>query len=683
DLYQLSCGKIAYFDVFREIKRKLVDRGIPADEIAIINDYKTDKQRQELFDLVNKGDVRVIMGTTQRLGTGVNMQERLAVEHDLDAPFRPADAEQRTGRLVRQGNILPEVEVLRYGMEETLDAGMYQILTRKQKFINDALKGRRRNMDELNDSAVDYASFSAQISGNPMLMRKVELETRLRELQALEYQFRRSIRRDVDLKAELQRAIPHIEEDIIKLKELAAHPFSTEFPEIEINGIKLDGTTEYKVKQLTSHMMQKGLFPALQKAKADFEDTIIPAGFVKINGIEIELNAHCPVESYRVREDKLAIRYHLTGHDFYNRKIKLGSEVTTGNGLITSLKSILAHKAEEAVNEADQLKLNRQRLQQLQDSDRQKVFKYADERIQLQKELDQILYELNEKDLLHEDKTFAAMPRLSDYLDLGIELITQETEVSDDDDESEENEEVCTNECIKREMIAKVIQKKSKMQLQRDVKGNLRQLPAVVTAENAPFADQSRCTFRFLKTFVIISKARAVPLVLWTASQTAGVPTSFVSRTPPRKLWTASQTAGVPTVSRFLCERTRCSRTRNQYQQDKEKDKWLLTQESTVFRSSMQEASKDTKKITPVWKLTATSPMESTICSLKFSKRSFDIMKKVYQQCCKCKTIYESDCKVVPYAYCIMKNCGGLVPYEASRQEELKNKFNKTERKTK
>ena len=135
------------------------------------------------------------------------------------------------------------------------------------------------------------------------------------------------------------------------------------------------------------------------------------------------------------------MRYHLTGHSFYNRKIKLGSEVTTGNGLITSLKSILAHKAEEAVNEADQLKLNRQRLQQLLDSDGQKVFKYADERIQLQKELDQILYELNEKDLLHEDKTFAAMPRLQDYLDLGIELISQETEVSDDDDASEENEE--------------------------------------------------------------------------------------------------------------------------------------------------------------------------------------------------------------------------------------------------
>ena len=187
-------------------------------------------------------------------------------------------------------------------------------------------------------------------------------------------------------------------------------------------------------------MMQEGLFPALQKAKADLEDTVIPAGFVKINGIEIELNAHCPVENYRVREDKLAIRYHLTGHTFYDRKIKIGSEVTTGNGLITSLKSILAHKAEEVVTEMDQLKLNRQRLQQLQDSDGQKVFKYADERIQLQKELDQILYELNEKDLLHEDKTFAEMPRLCDYLNLGVELISQETELSDDDDEEEKEE---------------------------------------------------------------------------------------------------------------------------------------------------------------------------------------------------------------------------------------------------
>lgn len=437
DLFQLKNGKTVYFDVFREIKRKLVAGGIPADEIAIINDYKTDKQRQEVFDMVNSGDVRIIMGSTQKLGTGVNMQERLAVEHDLDAPFRPADAEQRTGRLVRQGNILPEVEVIRYGMAETLDAGMYQILTRKQKFINDALKGKRRSMDEINDTSIDFASFSAQISGNPKLIRKVEVETRLRELQSLEYQFRRSIRRDEDLKLELECAIPRIEKDIARMKELAAYPFPTDFPQIEINGIALEGTPEYRVKQLVNHLTNKGIYQAILHARREREDASIDLGYAKINGIEIELKAVCPFEIYRAREDQAVIRYRLAGESFYNGKIRVGSDVTTGSGLITSLKSVLDAKAKEAVGETESLELNRQRLKQLAETEGKRVFKYADERIELQKELDKLLFELNELDLLHEDRRIEVMPRLSDYLDLGVEVIAEKVEITDESDEEE------------------------------------------------------------------------------------------------------------------------------------------------------------------------------------------------------------------------------------------------------
>ena len=441
DLFQLKNGKTVYFDVFREIKRKLVAGGIPADEIAIINDYKTDKQRQEVFDMVNSGDVRVIMGSTQKLGTGVNMQERLAVEHDLDAPFRPADAEQRTGRLVRQGNILPEVEVIRYGMAETLDAGMYQILTRKQKFINDALKGKRRSMDEINDTSIDFASFSAQISGNPKLIRKVEVETRLRELQSLEYQFRRSVRRDEDLKSELERAIPRIEKDIERMKELAAYPFPTDFPQIEINGIALEGTPEYRVKQLANHLTSKGIYQAILHARREREDASIDLGYAKINGIEIELKAVCPFEIYRAREDQAVIRYRLAGESFYNGKIRVGSDVTTGSGLITSLKSVLDAKAKEAVGEAESLELNRQRLKQLAETEGKRAFKYADERIELQKELDKLLFELNELDLLHEDRHIEVMPRLSDYLDLGVEVIAEKIEITDEPDEEDSEEE--------------------------------------------------------------------------------------------------------------------------------------------------------------------------------------------------------------------------------------------------
>ena len=441
DLYQLKNGKTVYFDVFREIKRKLVAGGISADEIAIINDYKTDKQRQEVFDMVNSGDVRVIMGSTQKLGTGVNMQERLAVEHDLDAPFRPADAEQRTGRLVRQGNILPEVEVIRYGMAETLDAGMYQILTRKQKFINDALKGKRRSMDEINDTSIDFASFSAQISGNPKLIRKVEVETRLRELQSLEYQFRRSVRRDEDLKSELERAIPRIEKDIKRMKELAAYPFPTDYPQIEINGIALEGTSEYRVKQLANHLTSKGIYQAILHARREREDASIDLGYAKINGIEVELKAVCPFEIYRAREDQAVIRYRLTGESFYNGKIRVGSDVTTGSGLITSLKSVLDAKAKEAVGEAESLELNRQRLKQLAETEGKRVFKYADERIELQKELDKLLFELNELDLLHEDRRIEVMPRLADYLDLGVEVIAEKVEITDESDEEDAEEE--------------------------------------------------------------------------------------------------------------------------------------------------------------------------------------------------------------------------------------------------
>ena len=441
DLFQLKDGKTVCFDVFREIKRKLVAGGIPADEIAIINDYKTDKQRQEVFDMVNSGDVRVIMGSTQKLGTGVNMQERLAVEHDLDAPFRPADAEQRTGRLVRQGNILPEVEVIRYGMAETLDAGMYQILTRKQKFINDALKGKRRSMDEINDTSIDFASFSAQISGNPKLIRKVEVETRLRELQSLEYQFRRSVRRDEDLKSELERAIPRMEKDIVRMKELAAYPFPTDFPQIEINGIALEGTPEYLVKQLANHLTSKGIYQAILHARREREDASIDLGYAKINGIEIELKAICPFEIYRAREDQAVIRYRLAGESFYNGKIRVGSDVTTGSGLITSLKSVLDAKAKEAVGEAESLELNRQRLKQLAETEGKRVFKYADERIELQKELDKLLFELNELDLLHEDRRIEVMPRLSDYLDLGVEVIAEKIEITDELDEEDAEEE--------------------------------------------------------------------------------------------------------------------------------------------------------------------------------------------------------------------------------------------------
>ena len=442
DLHKLTEYGIVKFDVFTEIKRKLIAGGIPENEIAIVNDYKTDKQRQDCFDLVNRGEIRVIMGSTRKLGTGVNIQERLAVAHHLDAPFRPADMEQRDGRIIRQGNILPEVEVIRYGMEETLDAGMYQILTRKQKFINDGIMGKRRNLAEIEDASVDYATFSANISGNPLMKRKVELETRLRELQSLEYQFRRNIRRNIDLQCELSRAVPQIEIDIEKMEELARMPFSTEHPEIELNGQVLEGTPEYRIKQLAHYLMNKGLYPVIENAKHNYETESIALGFARINGVEIILSAYCPVEDFRVREDKACIRYQLAGANYYNHKIKTGSEVTTGAGLVSSLKTLLENQAKFAEEERANLAVCRQRLAQLNETAGHEKFKYADERNAVQNELNAILYELNAKDMLHEDRIIKNMPSLHDYIDLGIEVISGNVDTVTEEEPEPEAEDM-------------------------------------------------------------------------------------------------------------------------------------------------------------------------------------------------------------------------------------------------
>ncbi|MFA6715847.1 MAG: DEAD/DEAH box helicase family protein, partial [Victivallaceae bacterium] len=250
DLYRNSCDGRELFNAWEELKRKLITAGIPAHEIAIIGDYNTDKQKADLYEKVNSGEILVVIGSTAKLGTGVNIQERLAVAHHLDCPFRPSDVEQRDGRIIRQGNILEEVEIIRYGIEQTLDAGMYAILERKQKFINDAMKGRcARTLQEINDDcALDYASFSAAISGNPKLKRKVVIETRLKELEALERQHRRNTRRRKDQEASLRQRIPAMREEIPELEK-----FITAYPNLELGSLPI----RYGNRELTGTLREK------------------------------------------------------------------------------------------------------------------------------------------------------------------------------------------------------------------------------------------------------------------------------------------------------------------------------------------------------------------------------------------------------------------------------------------
>jgi hypothetical protein len=228
-----------------------------------------------------------------------------------------------------------------------------------------------------------------------------------------------------------------MEEDIKVMREFAARPYSTEFPTIELNGRVLEGTTEYKIKQLANVLLNKGLYEAVREAKTKFATSMIDLGFAKINGTEIELTAYCPVEEWRTREDKACIRYKLAGVMYHNVKIKTGSEVTTGTGLISSLKTLLENQADFADEEEHHLKVCKARLAQLQANAGHETFKYADERNSLQKELNAILFELNSKNMLHEDRMIKLKPSLCDYIDLGVEVIADKIgNITEDEPES-------------------------------------------------------------------------------------------------------------------------------------------------------------------------------------------------------------------------------------------------------
>ena len=173
------------FNVYDDIRTKLIKMGIPAEEIAFIHSADTDTKKKELFAKVRQGKVRVLLGSTLKMGAGTNVQERLIAIHDLDVPWRPADLEQRAGRIIRQGNTNPEVEVYRYITEGTFDAYSYQLLESKQKFISQIMTSKSpvRSAEDVDETALSYAEIKALASGNPKIMEKMQLDVDVAKLK--------------------------------------------------------------------------------------------------------------------------------------------------------------------------------------------------------------------------------------------------------------------------------------------------------------------------------------------------------------------------------------------------------------------------------------------------------------------------------------------------------------------
>lgn len=232
------------FDVYNDLKYKLVQRGIPLEQIAYIHEANSDLQKQALFDKVNAGTVRVLIGSTEKCGAGTNVQERLIALHHLDTPYRPSDMQQREGRIIRQGNTNKQIKIFTYVKERTFDSYSYQILENKQRFISQIDRGDLtvREADDIDETTLTYAEIKAITAANPKIKQKMEVDTEVARLRVLEGQYKKNLYALQDkvrksLPEDIQRQTLYLErlrEDIAMVK--AKHSVDPERFSISVMG---------------------------------------------------------------------------------------------------------------------------------------------------------------------------------------------------------------------------------------------------------------------------------------------------------------------------------------------------------------------------------------------------------------------------------------------------------------
>ena len=355
DNFKSGDGK---FNLFEGIRDKLIVRGVPKEDIAIIHDFKTDEARKRLFDAVNRGDIRVLMGTTEKLGVGVNVQERLLSAHHLDAPPRPMDFEQRNGRIRRPGNMFPEVEVLTYGTKNTLDSVTFQQLISKQKFINQLLRGdvgTRTFENPFDATQATFEDMMAAFSGNPLAKEKMQLQVEVRRLEALNAAYESRLG---TLRYKLRSAKSSLEflEGRTKSAEAVTAFVNEHFPNGEVEGRKelskdvsawLDGELKRIEKVLS------GIRKYAQWQVKNPRDYAAGMTVELGNGVSAEVSVlpHVAEAGGELSKD-VAMSYQLAGP----HGIKESGPFNGAAGLFTRLKNDLARYAGSAAENAAKIK---------------------------------------------------------------------------------------------------------------------------------------------------------------------------------------------------------------------------------------------------------------------------------------------------------------------------------------
>ncbi|MCL1961965.1 MAG: hypothetical protein FWG56_09390 [Desulfovibrionaceae bacterium] len=253
------------FSVYDDLRMRLIDAGLPEQEIAFIHDAQTDVQKARLFKSVREGRLRVLLGSTQKMGIGTNVQDRLVAQHELDAPWRPCDVEQREGRILRQGNMNEEVDIFRYVTEGSFDAYSWQTLETKARFIAQVMRGDHglRTIEDVALAALSYAEVKALASGNPLVIQKAGVDAEIAKLSTLQWVWRnqrydneREVA-DLPLKiASLEKKLSACEADLARLEPQTMGAIAVEIGERRITGA--DAVGEALRAQVLAVMAETG-----------------------------------------------------------------------------------------------------------------------------------------------------------------------------------------------------------------------------------------------------------------------------------------------------------------------------------------------------------------------------------------------------------------------------------------
>ena len=309
------------FSVYNDIRKKLIERGVPESEVRFIHEADTDVKKKELFQKTRKGEVRVLLGSTQKMGAGTNVQDRLIALHDVDCPWRPSDLEQRSGRIIRQGNSNPDVDIYRYVTEQTFDAYLYQLVEGKQKFASQIMTSKSpvRSAEDIDETALSYAEIKMLATGNPYIKEKMDLDIQVQKLKLLKSNF-------------LSEKYA-LEDKIIKY-----YPQRITALENRIEGLKQDVETAKQHPKPSDDrfvgMEVKGVF---YSEKADAGKAIIeackqmnspdPIPLGKYRGFETELLFNTAERNYEVRLKGATSRNVPLGDDAHGNIIRLDNGI--------------------------------------------------------------------------------------------------------------------------------------------------------------------------------------------------------------------------------------------------------------------------------------------------------------------------------------------------------------------